>query len=120
MRCRRRRELLRGAVSPKRIPPFAWGGDEPYDRYELSKFLEVAERMMDRRHVALTEPSRRQLAEAYRISGEQARNCCVLGSGAKAIAVLMQAGSTRVLVDAGFSTRAMAKRLGSNLVSIPN
>jgi len=61
-----------GAVSPKRIPPFAWGGDEPYDRYELHKFFEVAERMMERRHVTLTEPSRRQLAEAHRISESQA------------------------------------------------
>lgn len=38
---------------------------------------------------------------------------CVLGSGSKGNAVLMQAGRTRVLVDAGFSTRAMAKRLGA-------
>lgn len=36
---------------------------------------------------------------------------CVLGSGSKGNAVLMQAGSTRVLVDAGFSTRAISKRL---------
>lgn len=60
-----------GAVSPKRVPPFAWGGDEPFDRYDFSKFLEVAERMMERRHVTLTEPSRRQLAEAYRVSEAQ-------------------------------------------------
>lgn len=37
---------------------------------------------------------------------------CVLGSGSKGNAVLMQAGSTRLLVDAGFSTRGMSKRLG--------
>jgi len=36
---------------------------------------------------------------------------CVLGSGSKGNAVLMQAGNTRVLIDAGFSTREMAKRL---------
>lgn len=61
-----------GAVSPKRIPPFAWGDDEPYSRYDLDKFLQVAERMMERRHLTLTEPSRRQLAEAYRTSEGQA------------------------------------------------
>ena len=61
-----------GSVSPKRIPPFSWGSDEPYDRYELDKFLQVAERMMERRHVILTEPSRRQLAEAYRVSRNKA------------------------------------------------
>ncbi|MEO5903051.1 MAG: putative sugar nucleotidyl transferase [Gemmatimonadaceae bacterium] len=60
------------AVSPKRIPPFAWGGDEPCSRYDLDKFLQVAERMMERRHITLSEPSRRQLAEAYRTSEGQA------------------------------------------------
>ncbi|MEP6507405.1 MAG: putative sugar nucleotidyl transferase [Gemmatimonadales bacterium] len=64
--------IFGGAVSPKRVPPFAWGGDEPFARYDLSKFLEVAERMMERRHLTLTEPSRRQLTEAYRISESEA------------------------------------------------
>ncbi len=36
---------------------------------------------------------------------------CVLGSGSKGNAILMQAGKTRVLIDAGFSTRLMSKRL---------
>ncbi len=38
---------------------------------------------------------------------------CVLGSGSKGNAVLMQSGTTRVLIDAGFSTRAMSKRLAA-------
>jgi len=58
------------SASPKMIPPFAWGDREPYARYDLQKFLQVAERMMERRHVTLTEPGRRQLAEAYRITGD--------------------------------------------------
>lgn len=37
---------------------------------------------------------------------------CMLGSGSDGNALLMQAGSTRILIDAGFSTRVMAKRLG--------
>ena len=37
----------------------------------------------------------------------------MLGSGSKGNAVLMQAGSTRVVIDAGFSTRAMSKRLAA-------
>lgn len=36
---------------------------------------------------------------------------CVLGSGSRGNAVLMQSGNTRVLVDAGFGTRTMARRL---------
>ena len=38
---------------------------------------------------------------------------CVLGSGSKGNAVLMQSCQTRILIDAGFSTRVMAKRLGA-------
>lgn len=36
---------------------------------------------------------------------------CVLGSGSKGNAVLIQAGQTRILVDAGFSARGMEARL---------
>jgi UDP-N-acetylglucosamine diphosphorylase/glucosamine-1-phosphate N-acetyltransferase len=53
------------STSPKQIPPFAWGDREPYDRYELDKFLEVAGRMMERRHVTLSDAARRQLTAAY-------------------------------------------------------
>ena len=41
---------------------------------------------------------------------------CVLGSGSRGNAVLMQSGATRVLVDAGFSSRMMGKRLNSIVV----
>ncbi len=55
-------------TSPKSIPPFAWGGCEPFDRYKLDKFLEVAGRMMERRHVTLSDSARRQLESAYNAS----------------------------------------------------
>lgn len=56
-----------GAKMPPRVvPPFAWGDSEPYDTFELTKFLEVAERAMARRHVKLGEDARQQLAEAHR------------------------------------------------------
>lgn len=57
-------------VTPKYVPPFAWGGTPPWSRNEFAKFCEVAERMMERRHVELTASGRAQLAEAYRMSGE--------------------------------------------------
>lgn len=38
---------------------------------------------------------------------------CILGSGSRGNAVLMQSRDTRILIDAGFSPRALAKRLGS-------
>ena len=54
-----------GNMPPKVVPPFAWGDSPPYSTYRLDKFLEVAERMMSRRHVELTERTRRQLSRAY-------------------------------------------------------
>ena len=38
---------------------------------------------------------------------------CVLGSGSKGNAILMQSGTTRLLIDAGFGTRTISKRLQS-------
>lgn len=55
-----------GQTPPKAVPPFAWGSAPPYQVYRLDKFLEVAERMMARRHVTLTDRARTQLAESHR------------------------------------------------------
>ena len=49
----------------KAVPPFAWGDSAPYATYKLDKFLEVAERMMARRHIPLTDKARRQLTAAH-------------------------------------------------------
>jgi len=55
-----------GAESPpKVVPPFAWGSAPPYAVYRLDKFLEVAERVMARRQVTLTDRARRQLAASH-------------------------------------------------------
>ena len=56
-------------ASPKYVPPFAWGNCEPYDRFESEKFIEVAERMMARRHVTLNEKGRMHLAIACDTNG---------------------------------------------------
>jgi UDP-N-acetylglucosamine diphosphorylase/glucosamine-1-phosphate N-acetyltransferase len=52
-------------MQPKVVPPFAWGSSAPYDTFQLDKFLSVAERVMARRHVPLTENARRQLVASY-------------------------------------------------------
>ena len=52
-------------MPPKVVPPFAWGDEPPYDVYQLDKFLEVAARMMERRHVELTDGARAQLTAAH-------------------------------------------------------
>jgi UDP-N-acetylglucosamine diphosphorylase/glucosamine-1-phosphate N-acetyltransferase len=53
-------------MPPKVVPPFAWGDSAPYDTYDVTRFLAVAERVMGRRHVELGEKARRQLAEAHK------------------------------------------------------
>jgi UDP-N-acetylglucosamine diphosphorylase/glucosamine-1-phosphate N-acetyltransferase len=55
-----------GNMPPKVVPPFAWGDHEPYDTYDVARFLAVAERMMSRRHVELGQNARKQLAEAHK------------------------------------------------------
>jgi hypothetical protein len=54
------------AMPPKAVPPFSWGDSDPYDTYDVTKFLEVAERVMRRRHVELGDNARKQLTEAHR------------------------------------------------------
>ena len=56
-------------ASPKYVPPFSWGTAEPYDRFDSSKFIEVAERMMARRHVTLGYRARLLLAGVCEESG---------------------------------------------------
>ena len=53
-------------VPPKAVPPFAWGDGEPYDTYDVTRFLVVAERVMSRRQVELGAKARKQLAEAHK------------------------------------------------------
>ena len=52
-------------MPPKAVPPFAWGEAGDFAEYRADKFLEVAERMMARRHVTLTDGMRRQLQASY-------------------------------------------------------
>ncbi|MDQ2666531.1 MAG: hypothetical protein M3Z05_11035 [Gemmatimonadota bacterium] len=55
-----------GAVMPpKAVAPFSWGESGAFADYRLDKFLDVAERMMSRRHVTLTPSARAQLAASY-------------------------------------------------------
>ena len=53
-------------MPPRVIPPFAWGAGEPYDTYDVTRFLVVAERAMLRRQVQLSDKARKQLGEAHK------------------------------------------------------
>ena len=52
-------------MPPKAVAPFSWGEAGDFRAYRVDKFLEVAERMMSRRHVTLEEASRQQLRTAF-------------------------------------------------------
>ena len=52
-------------MPPKLVPPFAWGDGTPYGIYTLDKFLQVADRAMGRRAVALSPGTRATLSAAH-------------------------------------------------------
>lgn len=57
---------LYGAEMPPRyVPPFSWGTGDQLTAYRVDKFLEVAERAMGRRKVALSDAARDQLRAAW-------------------------------------------------------
>jgi hypothetical protein len=53
-------------MPPNAVPPFAWGDSAPYETYDVTRFLAVAERVMSRRQVELGAKARKQLAEAHK------------------------------------------------------
>ena len=57
--------IFGNVTAPKVVPPFAWGDEPPYSTYQLAKFLDVARRMMSRRHVELTEKLSKVLSAAH-------------------------------------------------------
>jgi UDP-N-acetylglucosamine diphosphorylase/glucosamine-1-phosphate N-acetyltransferase len=52
-------------MPPKAVDPFSWGEAGHFSDYRVDKFLDVAERMMARRHVALSDRAREQLRASY-------------------------------------------------------
>ena len=52
-------------MPPKAVAPWGWGEAGSLAAYRAEKFLQVAERMMARRHVTLSESARKQLLASY-------------------------------------------------------
>jgi len=52
-------------MPPKAVAPWGWGEAGSLAAYRVEKFLQVAERMMARRHVTLSENARKQLLASY-------------------------------------------------------
>ena len=58
-------------ITSRYVPPFAWGLDGT-EVWDLTAFLETAERAMKRREVVLTEKGRRQLTKAWQLTAGSA------------------------------------------------
>jgi UDP-N-acetylglucosamine diphosphorylase / glucose-1-phosphate thymidylyltransferase / UDP-N-acetylgalactosamine diphosphorylase / glucosamine-1-phosphate N-acetyltransferase / galactosamine-1-phosphate N-acetyltransferase len=54
-----------GSLCPKTVAPFSWGDQPPYSTYRMDKFIEVARRVMARRHVELSDGQIRMLESAF-------------------------------------------------------
>ena len=52
------------------IPSFSWGGPSGFSSFRLSKFYEIAERVMERRHIALTDEDRKILSYIFETTRE--------------------------------------------------
>jgi UDP-N-acetylglucosamine diphosphorylase / glucose-1-phosphate thymidylyltransferase / UDP-N-acetylgalactosamine diphosphorylase / glucosamine-1-phosphate N-acetyltransferase / galactosamine-1-phosphate N-acetyltransferase len=52
-------------MPPKAVAPFGWGESGSLAAYRVEKFLQVAERMMARRHITLSERAKQQLLASY-------------------------------------------------------
>ncbi len=57
--------IFGGGFPAKYIPSFTWGGVNNHDRFILDKAYEVAENMMSRRNISLTEGDKSILAHLY-------------------------------------------------------
>lgn len=57
--------LFGSTMPPKAVAPFAWGEAPAWGTFALDKFLEVAQRVMARRDVALTDGMRACLSAAH-------------------------------------------------------
>ena len=55
---------------PKYLPSFTWGGAEKSETFELSKALEIASRVMERRNIKLTESDRQIFTYLFNKSKE--------------------------------------------------
>ena len=58
--------IFGGGFPATHIPSFYWGGAGEHETYELNKAYEVAERVMQRRGVKLTDVDKKILAEVFK------------------------------------------------------
>lgn len=56
---------------PKSVPSFGWGGSDSMGTYMLSKAIDVAEKVMKRRKIDLTEADKKLFSKIYEITEDE-------------------------------------------------
>lgn len=66
--------LFGSGFPPKYIPSFSWGGSEWLRTYDISKCIEVAKIVMQRRNIILSESEELLLHKIYELTSTERRN----------------------------------------------
>jgi UDP-N-acetylglucosamine diphosphorylase/glucosamine-1-phosphate N-acetyltransferase len=66
--------IFGGSFPPKHIPSFTWGGSGGFEEYSLSKSLETASRVFDRRGIKMTPEMTQLLTEIFHHTAPQRNN----------------------------------------------
>jgi len=62
-----------GTFPPKYLPSFSWGGSEALTTYDIDRSIEVAERVMQRRNVKLTEIDKELFRKVFELTVNERR-----------------------------------------------
>ncbi len=66
--------IFGGTFPPKYIPSFSWGGSEALTTYDIDRSIEVAERVMKRRNVELTEVDKELFRTVFKLTEKERRD----------------------------------------------
>jgi len=58
---------------PKYIPSFTWGGSDSLTSYALDRSIDVAKRVMERRHIEFSEIDERIFRKVFDLTKEERR-----------------------------------------------
>lgn len=66
--------IFGGTFPPRYIPSFSWGGSEALTTYDLDRSIEVAERVMQRRNVVLTDIDKELFRTVFNLTVKERRD----------------------------------------------
>ncbi|MBK7979688.1 MAG: glucose-1-phosphate thymidylyltransferase [Ignavibacteriae bacterium] len=66
--------IFGGTFPPRYIPSFSWGGSEALTTYDIDRSIEVAERVMQRRNVELTEIDKELFRTVFKLTEKERRD----------------------------------------------